>query len=87
MLPRCEAVYWRHVCGRWILRDVNLDITASEILTVQVDNGSGKSTPPNPRGSDKTDFRHGVGPAEVGYVPDHFTAPARPSAITYITLS
>lgn len=102
LLLRCEAVYRRYGRSRWILRDVNLDITAGEVLSVRGGNGSGKSTllrilagatrPTSGTVSCRpaeVGQGGGVGRvgqvAQVGYVPDRFTAPARLSAISYLT--
>lgn len=84
---RVDAVSKRYGRGRWVLQDVNLEVSGGEIVVVTGGNGSGKSTL----------LRLLVGlsaptcgivsgrPAVIGYVPDRFPPNERLSAITYLT--
>ncbi len=84
---RCEAVGKRYGRGRWIFSDVNMKVSAGDVLAVVGGNGSGKSTllrilvglsrPTSGTVSGR--------PSHIGYVPDRFTAHDRISAISYLT--
>ncbi len=41
---RCDAVGKRYGAGRWVLRDVSMEVPAGDVLAVAGGNGSGKST-------------------------------------------
>lgn len=87
---RCEAVskrYGRGREGRQVLDRVDLSVAPGDVLAVAGANGSGKSTLlrivagfARPTSGSVTGR-----PTAVGYVPDRFTAPARLSAISYLT--
>ncbi|MGW0423624.1 ATP-binding cassette domain-containing protein [Streptomyces sp. NPDC003015] len=84
---RCEGLTKRYGRGRWILRDVDMEVSAEDVLAVVGGNGSGKSTllrilvglcrPTSGTVSGR--------PPNIGYVPDRFTAPDRMSALSYLT--
>ncbi|MFB8174295.1 ATP-binding cassette domain-containing protein [Kitasatospora purpeofusca] len=87
----CEAVGKRYGRGRWILRDVDLDLEPGDVLAVVGANGSGKSTLlrilaglTRPTTGRRTGTATAPGTA-VGYVPDRFTAHERLTAISYLT--
>ncbi|MFD0274162.1 ABC transporter ATP-binding protein [Kitasatospora sp. NPDC127111] len=84
---RCEAVSKRYGAGRWILHEVDLEVTAGDVLAVVGGNGSGKSTLLRILAglSRPTSGRVTGRPREVGYVPDRFTAHDRLSALSYLT--
>ncbi|MFB7674272.1 ATP-binding cassette domain-containing protein [Kitasatospora purpeofusca] len=88
---RCEAVGKRYGRGRWILRDVDLDLAPGDVLAVVGANGSGKSTLlrilaglTRPTTGRRTGTATAPGTA-VGYVPDRFTAHERLTAVAYLT--
>lgn len=84
---RCDAVGKRYGAGRWVLRDVSMEVPAGDVLAVAGGNGSGKSTllrilvglsrPTTGSVSGR--------PSRIGYVPDRFTVHDRVSAISYLT--
>ncbi|HEX3732062.1 MAG TPA: ABC transporter ATP-binding protein [Mycobacteriales bacterium] len=84
---RLEAMSKRYGRGRWVFRDINLEVALGEVLAVTGGNGSGKSTllrvlvglsrPTSGRVSGRPDV--------VGYVPDRFTPSERLSATAYLT--
>jgi ABC-type multidrug transport system ATPase subunit len=86
-LLRCEAVGKRYGGGRWVLSDVDMQVSTGDVLAVVGTNGSGKSTllrilvgltqPTSGTVSGR--------PPHIGYVPDRFTAHDRLSAISYLT--
>ncbi|WP_051756150.1 ABC transporter ATP-binding protein [Kitasatospora purpeofusca] len=87
----CEAVGKRYGRGRWILRDVDLDLAPGDVLAVVGANGSGKSTLlrilaglTRPTAGRRTGTATAQG-ASVGYVPDRFTAHERLTAMAYLT--
>jgi ABC-2 type transport system ATP-binding protein len=85
-VTRVEAVSKKYGFGRWVLRDVSLEVAAGEVAAVVGGNGSGKSTL----------LRMLVGlsrptsgivsgrPEIVGYVPDRFPPNERLSAMAYL---
>lgn len=84
---RCEAVGKRYGRGRWVLSDVDMQVSAGDVLAVVGDNGSGKSTLlrilvglSQPTSGTVTGR-----PPHIGYVPDRFTAHNRIPAISYLT--
>lgn len=84
---RCEAVCKRYGRERWVLSDVDMEVTAGEVLAVVGGNGSGKSTLLRILVglSRPTSGAVSVRPRRIGYVPDRFTAHDRVSAISYLT--
>ncbi|GGM23425.1 ABC transporter ATP-binding protein [Streptomyces fumigatiscleroticus] len=84
---RCEAVGKRYGRGRWILRDVDMKVSAGDVLAVVGSNGSGKSTLLRILAglSQPTSGSVSRRPSHIGYVPDRFTAHDRISAISYLT--
>ncbi|MFI2506482.1 ABC transporter ATP-binding protein [Streptomyces sp. NPDC018972] len=84
---RCEAVGKRHGGGRWVLRDVDLRVSAGDVLAVVGANGSGKSTLLRILAGLSRPTTGSVSgrPPHIGYVPDRFTAHDRISAISYLT--
>lgn len=84
---RCEAVGKRYGRGRWILRDVDMRVSAGDVLPVVGSNGSGKSTLLRILAglSQPTSGSVSGRPPHIGYVPDRFTAHDRISAISYLT--
>ncbi|WP_405008580.1 ATP-binding cassette domain-containing protein [Kitasatospora purpeofusca] len=87
----CEAVGKRYGRGRWILRDVELALAPGDVLAVVGANGSGKSTLLRIlAGLTRPTTGRRTGPvtapgADIGYVPDRFTAHERLTAIAYLT--
>ncbi|MEU6237574.1 ABC transporter ATP-binding protein [Kitasatospora sp. NPDC047058] len=77
----------RYGAGRWILREVDLEVTPGDVLAVVGGNGSGKSTLLRILAglSRPTSGRVTGRPREIGYVPDRFTAHDRISALSYLT--
>lgn len=84
---RCKAVGKRYGRGRWILRDVDMEVAAGDVLAVMGGNGSGKSTLLRILVglSQPTSGSVSGRPSHIGYVPDRFTAHDRISAISYLT--
>ncbi|MEV7590011.1 ABC transporter ATP-binding protein [Streptomyces sp. NPDC089922] len=84
---RLESVSKRYGRGDWIVRDVEVEAPAGEVVALVGGNGSGKSTL----------LRIAVGlsrptlgavtsrPSVVGYVPDRFSPNERMSAAAYLT--
>ena len=84
---RLEAVSKRYGRGRWLLQDVNLEISAGEVAAIAGANGSGKSTLLRllvglSRPTSGTVSGH---PEVIGYVPDRFPPNERLSAMEYLT--
>ncbi|CAM5467992.1 ABC transporter ATP-binding protein OS=Streptomyces tendae OX=1932 GN=GUR47_31740 PE=4 SV=1 [Streptomyces tendae] len=86
-LLRCDAVGKRYGGGRWVLRDVDMKVSAGDVLAVVGSNGSGKSTLLRILAglSRPTSGSVSGRPPHIGYVPDRFTAHDRISAISYLT--
>jgi ABC-type multidrug transport system ATPase subunit len=86
-LLRCEAVRKRYRGGRWILDDVDMEVSAGDVLAVVGSNGSGKSTLLRILVglSQPTSGTVSGRPSRIGYVPDRFTAHDRVSALSYLT--
>jgi ABC-type multidrug transport system ATPase subunit len=86
-LLRCEAVGKRYGTGRWVLRDVDMRVSAGDVLAVVGANGSGKSTLLRILAGLSRPTCGSVSgrPPHIGYVPDRFTAHDRISAISYLT--
>ena len=84
---RCEAVSKRYGEGRWVLRNVDMQVSAGQVLAVVGGNGSGKSTLLRILVglSQPTSGTVSSLPRHIGYVPDRFTAHERISAISYLT--
>jgi ABC-type multidrug transport system ATPase subunit len=84
---RCEGLTKRYGRGRWVLRGVDMEVSAEDVLAVVGGNGSGKSTllrilvglsrPTSGTVSGR--------PPNIGWVPDRFTAHDRMSALFYLT--
>ncbi|PPK67051.1 ABC transporter ATP-binding protein [Actinokineospora auranticolor] len=83
---RLEAVSKRYGSGRWILRDIDLEIAPGTVVAVVGGNGSGKSTLLRLMVgvSRPTTGRVEGRPATVGYVPERFPPNERLSASTYL---
>lgn len=86
-MTRLDAVSKRYGRGRWVLRDVGLDVPAGEVVAVTGGNGSGKSTLLRILvGLSAPTSGTVVGrPDVVGYVPDRFPPNERLSARSYLT--
>jgi ABC-type multidrug transport system ATPase subunit len=86
-LLRCEAVCKRYGAGPWILSDVDMKVSAGDVVAVKGTNGSGKSTLLKILVglSQPTSGTVSGRPPTIGYVPDRFTAHERISAISYLT--
>ncbi|SCK11892.1 ABC-type multidrug transport system, ATPase component [Streptomyces sp. AmelKG-E11A] len=84
---RCEAVGKRYGTGSWVLREVDLNVAAGDVLAVIGGNGSGKSTLLRILAGLTRPTTGSVSgrPSSIGYVPDRFTAPERLSAASYLT--
>ncbi|WP_405642828.1 ATP-binding cassette domain-containing protein [Streptomyces uncialis] len=84
---RCEAVGKRYGTGDWVLREVDLNVAAGDVLAVIGGNGSGKSTLLRILAGLTRPTTGSVSgrPSSIGYVPDRFTAPERLSAASYLT--
>jgi ABC-type multidrug transport system ATPase subunit len=85
-VTRVEAVSKRYGFGRWVLRDVSLEVSAGEVAAVVGGNGSGKSTLLRMLVglSRPTSGMVSGRPAVVGYVPDRFPPNERLSAMAYL---
>ncbi|MGW3206693.1 ATP-binding cassette domain-containing protein [Streptomyces sp. NPDC001135] len=77
----------RYGRGDWILRDVDVEIPAGEVVAFTGGNGSGKSTLLRIAVglSRPTRGRVTARPPVVGYVPDRFSPNERMSAVAYLT--
>ncbi|MEU6482652.1 ABC transporter ATP-binding protein [Streptomyces sp. NPDC046887] len=84
---RLEAVGKRYGRGDWILRDIDVEAPAGEVVAFAGGNGSGKSTLLRIAVglSRPTAGRVAARPAVVGYVPDRFSPNERMSAVAYLT--
>ncbi|KUM87191.1 MULTISPECIES: ABC transporter ATP-binding protein [Streptomyces] len=84
---RCESVSKRYGKGRWILQDVDLEVSGGDVLALVGSNGSGKSTLLRLLVglSQPTSGRVMGRPRHIGWVPDRFTAHERVSALSYLT--
>ncbi|MDA5281187.1 ABC transporter ATP-binding protein [Streptomyces sp. Isolate_45] len=84
---RLEAVSKRYGRGDWVLRDVNVEAPAGEIVAFAGGNGSGKSTLLRIAVGLSRPTRGAVAarPPVVGYVPDRFSPNERMSAAAYLT--
>ncbi|MGC0342546.1 ABC-type multidrug transport system ATPase subunit [Streptomyces sp. SLBN-8D4] len=84
---RCESVSKRYGRGRWVLQDVDLEVSGGDVLAVVGGNGSGKSTLLRILvGLSQPTSGQVLGrPRHIGYVPDRFTAHERVSALSYLT--
>ncbi|MER5359721.1 ABC transporter ATP-binding protein [Streptomyces sp. NPDC002785] len=77
----------RYGRGDWILRDVDVEAPAGEVVAFAGGNGSGKSTLLRIAVGLSRPTRGTVAtrPAVVGYVPDRFSPNERMSAVAYLT--
>ncbi|MGI5365944.1 ATP-binding protein [Streptomyces sp. A244] len=84
---RLQAVCKRYGRGDWILRDVDVEAPAGEVVAFAGGNGSGKSTLLRIAVglSRPTAGRVAARPPVVGYVPDRFSPNERMSAVAYLT--
>lgn len=84
---RLQAVSKRYGRGDWILRDVDVEAPAGEVVAFAGGNGSGKSTLLRIAVglSRPTAGRVAARPPVVGYVPDRFSPNERMSAVAYLT--
>lgn len=84
---RLQAVSKRYGRGDWILRDVDVEAPAGEVVAFTGGNGSGKSTLLRIAVglSRPTHGRVTMRPPVVGYVPDRFSPNERMSAVDYLT--
>lgn len=85
-MPCLNAVSKRYGRGRWVLRDVDFEVPASEVVAVVGGNGSGKSTLLRVLVglSIPTSGTVSAVPDVVGYVPDRFPPNERLSAMAYL---
>ncbi|OLZ63266.1 ATP-binding protein [Streptomyces sp. IMTB 2501] len=83
---RLQAVSKRYGRGDWILRDVDVEVPAGEVVAFTGGNGSGKSTLLRIAVglSRPTRGRVATRPPVVGYVPDRFSPNERMSAVDYL---
>ncbi len=84
---RLEAVSKRYTPGGWVLRNVDLEISGGEVVSVAGANGSGKSTLLRVLAGLSRPTRGTVSgrPQVIGYVPDRFPPNERLSAMDYLT--
>ncbi|MGP3948721.1 ATP-binding cassette domain-containing protein [Streptomyces sp. 7N604] len=84
---RLQAVSKRYGSGDWILRDVDVEAPAGEVVALAGGNGSGKSTLLRIAVGLSRPTRGTVAgrPPVVGYVPDRFSPNERMSAVAYLT--
>ncbi len=84
---RLQSVSKRYGRGDWILRDVDVEAPAGEIVAFAGGNGSGKSTLLRIAVGLSRPTRGTVAarPPVVGYVPDRFSPNERMSAAAYLT--
>ncbi len=84
---RLEAVSKRYGRGDWILRDVDVEAPAGEVVAFAGGNGSGKSTLLRIAVGLSRPTRGAVAgrPPVIGYVPDRFSPNERMSAAAYLT--
>jgi len=86
-LLRLDAVSKRYGRGRWVLRDVHLEVPPGVVTAITGGNGSGKSTLLRVLVGLSIPTRGTVSgrPQAVGYVPDRFPPNERLSAMAYLT--
>lgn len=84
---RLRSVSKRYGRGEWILRDVDVEAPAGEVVAFAGGNGSGKSTLLRIAVGLSRPTRGTVAarPPVVGYVPDRFSPNERMSAAAYLT--
>lgn len=84
---RLNSVSKRYGRGKWILRDVEFEVPAGEVVAVAGSNGSGKSTLLRVLVglSEPTSGTVSGQPEVVGYVPDRFPSNERLSAMSFLT--
>ncbi|MGW1014054.1 ATP-binding cassette domain-containing protein [Streptomyces termitum] len=84
---RLQAVSKRYGRGDWVLRDVDVEAPAGEVVAFAGGNGSGKSTLLRIAVGLSRPTRGTVAarPSVVGYVPDRFAPDERMSAVAYLT--
>ncbi|MET9295613.1 ABC transporter ATP-binding protein [Streptomyces sp. NPDC003077] len=84
---RLEAVSKRYGRGDWILKDVDVEAPAGDVVAFAGGNGSGKSTLLRIAVglSRPTGGKVAARPPVVGYVPDRFSPNERMSAVAYLT--
>ena len=84
---RLEEVSKRYGRGRWVLREVSLDVSPSEVVAITGRNGSGKSTLLRLAVGISRPTRGRVASRAciTGYVPERFPPDERMPALAYLT--